>query len=59
LETSHWCSGSSAGISRCSCRCSICVLIVRWSISDNQSANPRCCKCIFFIQLLNWTNADT
>jgi len=33
LETSHWSPGPSAGIGRCSCRCTICVSIARWSIS--------------------------
>jgi len=45
LETSHWSSGSSAGISRCSCRCTICVSIAWRFISQNRSANMTSCNC--------------
>ena len=44
LETCHWCSGSSAGISRCSWRYTIRVSIPQQSISQNRSANTRSCK---------------
>jgi hypothetical protein len=33
LTTSHWSSGLSVGISRCSGRCTICMAITHWSIS--------------------------
>jgi len=43
LETGDWSPGSSAGISRCTWRYTICVSIARWSISQNRSANTRSC----------------
>ena len=45
LETCHWCSGRSVGISRCFCRYTIGVSIAQRSISHNQSANATSCKC--------------
>jgi len=53
LETSNWSSGSSAGISRCSCRCTICVSIAWWSISSNKTANLRRCKCMYHFLYLD------
>ena len=54
LETSDWSPGSSAGISRCTCRNTICVSIARWSIAQNRSANTRRCKSsILFIAPLS------
>ena len=44
LETSNWSSGSSAGVSRCICRYTICMSIAWWYISQNRSANTRSCK---------------
>jgi len=59
LETRDWSTGSSAVISRCSCWYTICVSIAWWSISYNQSANPRSCKCLFRLLLPDWTSDNT
>jgi len=44
LETSDRSPGSSAGITRCTCRYTICMSIARWFIPQNRSANTRSCK---------------
>ena len=59
FATSHWSPGSSVGNSRCSCRYTLCVSIALWSISWNQSANPRSCKYLLCFLLLDWTYDDT
>jgi len=54
VETIHWSSGSSAGISRCFCRYAISVSSARQSISQNRSANTRSWKsCILLNSLLS------
>jgi len=59
LETSHWSSGSSAGISRSSCWCTISVSIAQWFMYWSWSATPRSCKCLLCFLLLDWTYDDT
>jgi len=58
FETSHRTAGSSAGISRCSCRYTKSVSIARWSISENWSANPSSGMCSFCLILLHRTYDD-
>jgi len=44
LETSDWSPWLWVGISRCSCRYTICVSIAWWFIFQNRSITTRCCK---------------
>lgn len=59
LQPRHWSQASSAGITGCSYRFSICVPIAKWSISENRFTNPRSCNCTFCFLLLNWMYDDT
>jgi hypothetical protein len=53
LETHDWRPGSSGGFRWRSCQYTICLLVAWWSISRNQSTNPKRCMRWFWFLLLN------